>query len=95
MNITVAVVPEVGVGNEQIGSTESSRNGQGGEGGSGRGNDHDHRESPHWSRQPVEWFSQWSVNEGLPQCSSGLKNVSLVTKISDDGQSQTAYIHAS
>ena len=42
------------------------------------------------SSGPIGWFSPWSVNEGLPQCQSGLHNISLTTTISPDGRSQTA-----
>jgi hypothetical protein len=42
----------------------------------------------------IDWFAPWSVNEGLPQCDSGLSNISLVNTISEDGRTQTVIFTA-
>ena len=46
------------------------------------------------SNDKIPWFAPWSVNEGLPQCASGLHNISIKTVVSADGRSQTAVFTA-
>ena len=45
----------------------------------------------------LPWMSDWQVNEGLPQCASGLRGISLTTTYASSaaGSSQTARLRAS
>ena len=49
------------------------------------------------SQLPSATQVDWAVNEGLPQCASGLADVELTTSYERDGarlHAQTAHLHA-
>ena len=42
----------------------------------------------------LDWMTDWQINEGLPQCPTGLGSINLTTSYNKTAGSQTARLHA-